>query len=75
MESILFDIVFMVQHYLLYTNRADPVAKYAAEKGGAGESANGSDSYEQLNSPINVDDKLSSADGSNGHNNHNHTLH
>lgn len=76
----MFDIVFMVQHYLLYTNREDPVAKHNEHSAGGSEddvAADGAHSqshYEQLHSPINVNDKAASEDeekvrgsASNGH--------
>jgi len=70
-ESIVFDIVFMVQHYLLYTNRADPVAKINEEAGGSTEAAANGSQYEQLHSPINVNNKAAEdeekfSDASNG---------
>ena len=67
LESMVFDVLFMVQHYVLYTNRADPVAKLNERDGG--EAAAGGDRYEQLHSPINVkaehDDEKTSDDASN----------
>ena len=55
LESIAFDILFMVQHYTLYTDRRDPAAALALGEQGSGEEAplkkaGGSvDYYAQLN--------------------------
>ena len=65
LESVVFDLLFMVQHYVLYTNRADPVAAHSGdtedgEEGGkAGQQG---DAYEALHSPINVNGKGASDD-------------
>ena len=56
LESIAFDLLFIVQHYLLYTNRTDP-ARLGAGAGGGGDvrkaGHDSADYYEQLHSPIN----------------------
>ena len=63
LESIGFDILFMVQHYVLYTDRRDPTATGAGggvqggseallKKGGGG-GGDGSNGYEQISSPTN----------------------
>lgn len=65
-ESIVFDVVFMVQHYVLYTNRADPVAKLNQDDTSADtDKPSSGDQYEQLHSPINRadDEKSASSNG------------
>ena len=74
-ESMVFDVVFMVQHYVLYTDRSDPIAKVNVEAGGSVSAADGGsgDQYEQLHSPINQRDKAADEEekrASNGYSSH-----
>ena len=62
LESIGFDILFMVQHYVLYTDRRDPAAMRGGMLGGGGGGeallkkgggGGASDAYQQISSPVN----------------------
>ena len=62
LESVVFDILFMVQHYVLYTNRADPVAKHNEEDEAGAQAGKQGDADEALHSPINGNGKGASDD-------------
>ena len=55
-ESMAFDVLFMVQHYVLYTDRRDPALVGRSETGDDAllkKRAGGGDAYQAINSPVN----------------------